>query len=111
MSAKKPRSTAQKPSPFGHPDGPSDHHDSPPDPSSDDFDLIAKDIAEASSVRVSRLLSQLEAEGLTPFEVFTTVVLAAGVVGKALEMPRADLLEGVGAAFDSIMLEDDHGIH
>lgn len=97
MSAKKPRSTAHPPA--------------SPDRPNDDFDLIAKDIAEASSVRVSRLLSQLEAEGLTPFEVFTTVVLAAGVVGKALEMPRADLLEGVGAAFDSIMLEDGHGIH
>lgn len=111
MSAKKPRSTA-RPSPSSDPDtSPSDHHDSPPDPSSDDFDLIAKDIAEASSVRVSRLLSQLEADGVTPFEVFTTVVLAAGVVGKALEMPRADLLEGVGAAFDSIVLGGTHDIH
>jgi len=97
MSAKKPRSTARPPSPS--------------DTDSPDIDRTARDIAEASSVRVSRLLSQLESEGLTPFEVFTTVVLAAGVVGKALEMPRADLLEGVGAAFDSIMLEDDHGIH
>lgn len=46
-----------------------------------------------------------------PFPGFVTMTLALAVLAKAMDMPRHTLLEGVGAAFDSVQEAGHHGTH
>ena len=66
-----------------------------------------KDILGNSKERSSTLLRALSDAG-TPFEAFVTLALSLAATARILELDREDLLEGVGAAFDSIQVETHH---
>lgn len=45
-----------------------------------------------------------------PFEGFVVITLALAVLAKSMDMPRSTVLEGVGAAFDSLEEVGPYGI-
>jgi hypothetical protein len=59
-------------------------------------------MVDESMKRAQDLLrAQVAAHG-RPFEAFVTMTLAVSALAKSMDMPRGTLLEGVGAAFDSL---------
>jgi hypothetical protein len=46
-----------------------------------------------------------------PFEAIVVTMLATAVMAKCTDMPRETLLEGVGAAFDSLVEATRHATH
>jgi hypothetical protein len=46
-----------------------------------------------------------------PFEAIVVTMLATAVMAKCIDMPRETLLEGVGAAFDSLQEATPHATH
>jgi hypothetical protein len=46
-----------------------------------------------------------------PFEAIVVTMLATAVMAKCIDMPRETLLEGVGAAFDSLVEATRHATH
>jgi hypothetical protein len=46
-----------------------------------------------------------------PFEAIVVTMLATAVMAKCIDMPRETLLEGVGAAFDSVVEATRHAAH
>jgi hypothetical protein len=46
-----------------------------------------------------------------PFEAIVVTMLATAVMAKCIDMPRETLLEGVGAAFDSLVEATPHATH
>jgi hypothetical protein len=63
-----------------------------------------------SSDRAQALLLDLMRDQ-EPFEAIVVTMLAVAVMAKALDMPRETLLEGVGAAFDSLVEATRHATH
>jgi hypothetical protein len=72
--------------------------------------LDMNDLVSRSSGRAQALLLDLM-EDHTPFDAVVTVMLALAVLGKSIGMPRETLLEGVGAAFDSLVEDTPHAAH
>jgi hypothetical protein len=50
-------------------------------------------------------------EDQEPFEAMVATMLAVSVMAKCIDMPRQTLLEGVGAAFDSLQEATPHATH
>jgi hypothetical protein len=63
-----------------------------------------------SSDRAQALLISLM-EDQEPFEAMVATMLAVSVMAKCIDMPRETLLEGVGAAFDSLVEATRHATH
>jgi hypothetical protein len=72
--------------------------------------LDMNDLVARSSDRAQALLLHLM-EDQEPFEAMVATMLAVAVMAKALDMPRETLLEGVGAAFDSLQEATPHATH
>jgi hypothetical protein len=63
-----------------------------------------------SSDRAQLLLLKLM-EDQEPFEAMVATMLAVSVMAKCIDMPRQTLLDGVGAAFDSLQEATPHATH
>lgn len=77
------------------------------------FEQLEKETAKLvddSLKKATTLLDQI-VDRSQPFEGFVVLTLALGVLAKSMDMPRQTLLEGVGAAFDSVEEVGRHDIH
>jgi hypothetical protein len=72
--------------------------------------LDMKDLVARSSDRAQAILLHLM-EDQEPFEAMVATMLAVSVMAKCIDMPRQTLLEGVGAAFDSLQEATQHATH
>lgn len=68
------------------------------------------DLVARSSDRAQALLLDLMRDQ-EPFEAIVVTMLATAVMAKSVDMPRQTLLEGVGAAFDSLQEVPPHATH
>lgn len=66
-------------------------------------------VVDASLERAQDLLRGQSKVHDGPFELFITLTLAVSAMAKTMDMPRETLLEGIGAAYDS--LEEVGGPH
>ena len=76
--------------------------------STDELDmnaLISRSLGRAQALLL-RLMGDQE-----PVEALVVTMLATAVMAKAVGMPRETLLEGVGAAFDSLKEATPHATH
>jgi hypothetical protein len=76
--------------------------------STDKLDMNA--LISRSSDRAQAILITLM-EDQEPFEAMVATMLAVSVMAKCIDMPRQTLLEGVGAAFDSLQEATPHATH
>lgn len=67
-------------------------------------------LVDASLKKAAALLDHI-VDRSQPFEGFVVLTLALGVLARSMDMPRQTLLEGVGAAFDSVEEVGRHDIH
>ena len=67
--------------------------------------LISRSLGRAQALLL-RLMGDQE-----PVEALVVTMLATAVMAKAVDMPRETLLEGVGAAFDSLKEATQHATH
>jgi hypothetical protein len=72
--------------------------------------LDMNDLVARSSDRAQALLLRLMGDQ-EPVEALVVTMLATAVMAKAVDMPRETLLEGVGAAFDSLKEATRHATH
>jgi hypothetical protein len=68
------------------------------------------ELVSRSADRAQALLLDLM-EDHDPFDALITTMLALAVLAKSLGMPRETLLEGAGAAFDSLVEATQHAAH
>jgi hypothetical protein len=71
---------------------------------------IMSELVSRSADRAQALLLDL-LEDHDPFDAMVTTLLAVSVLAKSLGMPRETLLEGAGAAFDSLVEATQHAAH
>lgn len=77
------------------------------------FEQLEKETAKLvddSLKKATTLLDQI-VDRSQPFEGFVVLTLALAVLARSMDMPRQTLLEGVGAAFDSVEEVGRHDIH
>ena len=72
--------------------------------------LDMEKLLSRSSDRAQALLIDLMRDQ-EPFEAIVVTMLAVSVMAKAIGMPRETLLEGTGAAFDSLVEATPHATH
>jgi hypothetical protein len=72
--------------------------------------LDMEKLLSRSSDRAQLLLLRLM-QDQEPFEAIVVTMLATAVMAKCIDMPRETLLEGVGAAFDSLVEATRHATH
>jgi hypothetical protein len=72
--------------------------------------LDMEKLLSRSSDRAQALLINLMRDQ-EPFEAIVVTMLATAVMAKCIDMPRETLLEGVGAAFDSLVEATSHATH
>jgi hypothetical protein len=72
--------------------------------------LDMNDLISRSSDRAQAILHDLMRDQ-EPFEAMVATMLAVSVMAKCIDMPRQTLLEGVGAAFDSLVEATRHATH
>jgi len=72
--------------------------------------LDMEKLLSRSSDRAQAILITLM-EDQEPFEAMVATMLAVSVMAKCIDMPRQTLLEGVGAAFDSLQEAAPHATH
>lgn len=77
---------------------------------SQEIEAEVEQVVQRSLSKAAKILD-LVVDKSEPFPGFVTMTLAVAVLAKAMDMPRQTLLEGVGAAFDSIEEADHHGLH
>jgi hypothetical protein len=63
-----------------------------------------------SSDRAQAILYDLM-QDQDPLEALVSTMLAVAVMAKCIDMPRQTLLDGVGAAFDSLVEATPHATH
>jgi hypothetical protein len=63
-----------------------------------------------SSDRAQAILYDLM-QDQDPLEALVSTMLAVAVMAKCIDMPRQTLLDGVGAAFDSLQEATPHATH
>lgn len=68
---------------------------------------VVRDSADLST----DLLAYLTAQTDNPMLAMTTLLLSSAVLAKSIDLPRASLLEGTGAAFDSLEEGSPHVTH
>jgi hypothetical protein len=71
---------------------------------------VLSELVSRSADRAQALLLGLM-EDHDPFDAMLTTMLALAVLAKSVGMPRQTLLEGVGAAFDSLSEATSHATH
>jgi hypothetical protein len=67
--------------------------------------LLARSTDRAQALLINLMRDQ------EPFEAIVVTMLATAVMAKCIDMPRETLLEGVGAAFDSLVEATSHATH
>jgi hypothetical protein len=72
--------------------------------------LDMEKLLSRSTDRAQLLLLKLM-QDQEPFEAIVVTMLATAVMAKCIDMPRQTLLEGVGAAFDSLQEAAPHATH
>ena len=68
-------------------------------------DAAARAMMSRSSVRVTRLLQQLQSEGHTPFEALIVAMFTLATLARGLDMPLEELQRGIAAAFVSLEVD------
>jgi hypothetical protein len=71
---------------------------------------IVSELVSRSADRAQALLLDLM-EDHDPFDALITTMLALAVLAKSIGLPRQTLLEGAGAAFDSLVEATPHAAH
>ena len=72
-----------------------------------EVDTLVKD----SLKRATDLLRAQIAVHDRPFEAFVTMTLSIACLARAMDMPRETLLDGIGAAFDSVQEVEGPNVH
>ena len=72
--------------------------------------LDMEKLLSRSTDRAQLLLLKLMGDQ-EPFEALVVTMLATAVMAKCIDMPRQTLLDGVGAAFDSLQEATPHATH
>lgn len=73
----------------------------------DEIRAVVRDSADLST----DLLAYLTAQTDNPMLAMTTLMLSSAVLAKSIDLPRQALLEGTGAAFDSLEEATPHATH
>ena len=73
----------------------------------DEIRAVVRDSADLST----DLLAYLTAQTDNPMLAMTTLMLSSAVLAKSIDLPRVSLLEGTGAAFDSLEEATPHATH
>lgn len=68
-------------------------------------------VVRDSSDLATDLLAYLTAKTDNPMLAMTTLMLSSAVLAKSIDLPRQALLEGTGAAFDSLEEATPHATH
>jgi hypothetical protein len=71
-----------------------------------DMEKLLSRSADRAQILLLNLMRDQE-----PFEAIVVTMLATAVMAKCIDMPRETLLEGVGAAFDSLQEATPHATH
>jgi len=76
-----------------------------------DIDEEVRAVVRDSADLATDLLVSLTSKADNPMLAMTTLMLASAVMAKSMALPRAALLEGTGAAFDSLEEATPHVTH
>lgn len=76
-----------------------------------DIDEDIRAVVRDSADNATELLAYITSKTDNPMLAMTTLMLSSAIFAKSMDLPRAALLEGTAAAFDSVEEATPHATH